>query len=339
MARQTIFTGTTANDGTGDSLRSAGVKLNANFSELYGKFGSDLTLSELIDFDSASINISNPAQTFKTNISVILPTQNNFVKVPNYTGNFVVDSATQTLKNKTLETPVMVTPKFGDTTNTHQYSIVPSELIANRNITLPLLTGDDEFIFASHPQTITNKVLDSDQFINPRIEGDIKTYGGAPMLNLEDRTSGSAPVNSLSISNSLTGNPIDLIPSGADAAVDLRLRGKGAGATLLSLRVAFGEGNATVAETSNNSTYSATEPYIIQDDANPVGSVFQDLPDGSVIGEVRYITSRIASNTLRVTPDNFAQGTWFELASNRTAHLIWDGTNWFVVNTSDVTLG
>ena len=339
MARQTIFTGTTANDGTGDSLRSAGVKLNANFAELYGKFGSDLTLSELIDFDSASINISNPAQTFKTNISVISPTQNNFAKVPNYTGDFVIDSATQTLKNKTLETPVLVTPKFGDTTNTHQYSVVPSELIDNRNITLPLLGSDDEFVFASHPQTISNKVLDSDQLISPRIEGDIKTYGGAPMLNLEDRTSGLIPVNSLSISNSLTGNPIDLIPTGSDTDVDLRLRGKGAGATLLSLRVAFGEGNATVAETSNNSTYSATEPYIIQDDANPVGAVFQNLPDGSVIGEVKYITSRIASNTLRVTPTSFAQGNWFELGANKTAHLIWDGTYWYVVNTSDVTLG
>ena len=31
MARQTINTGTTANDGTGDSLRNAGNKINKTF--------------------------------------------------------------------------------------------------------------------------------------------------------------------------------------------------------------------------------------------------------------------------------------------------------------------
>lgn len=35
MAQQTINIGTTANDGTGDSLRAAGPKINANFTELY----------------------------------------------------------------------------------------------------------------------------------------------------------------------------------------------------------------------------------------------------------------------------------------------------------------
>ena len=36
MAKQTIGIGTSANDGTGDPLRSAFTKINANFSELYG---------------------------------------------------------------------------------------------------------------------------------------------------------------------------------------------------------------------------------------------------------------------------------------------------------------
>lgn len=36
MAQQTIGIGAAANDGTGDDLRSAGAKINANFTELYG---------------------------------------------------------------------------------------------------------------------------------------------------------------------------------------------------------------------------------------------------------------------------------------------------------------
>lgn len=36
MAQQTINTGSAANDGTGDTLRAAGTKINANFTEVYG---------------------------------------------------------------------------------------------------------------------------------------------------------------------------------------------------------------------------------------------------------------------------------------------------------------
>ncbi|PNU02526.1 hypothetical protein [Novosphingobium guangzhouense] len=36
MARQDIDIGASANDGTGDDLRTAGSKINANFTELYG---------------------------------------------------------------------------------------------------------------------------------------------------------------------------------------------------------------------------------------------------------------------------------------------------------------
>lgn len=37
MTQQTISTGSAANDGTGDTLRSAGTKINANFTEVYGR--------------------------------------------------------------------------------------------------------------------------------------------------------------------------------------------------------------------------------------------------------------------------------------------------------------
>lgn len=35
MAQQTVNIGTAANDGSGDSLRAGGNKINANFTELY----------------------------------------------------------------------------------------------------------------------------------------------------------------------------------------------------------------------------------------------------------------------------------------------------------------
>ena len=45
MAKLGINTGTNANDGTGDSLRVAGGKINTNFDEIYSNFGDGTNLS------------------------------------------------------------------------------------------------------------------------------------------------------------------------------------------------------------------------------------------------------------------------------------------------------
>ena len=52
MTKQTINTGTTVNDKSGDSLRSGAAKINANFNELYTSLGNGSTLQFAIDFAS-----------------------------------------------------------------------------------------------------------------------------------------------------------------------------------------------------------------------------------------------------------------------------------------------
>ena len=52
---------------------------------------------------------------------------------------------------------VLTLPQINDTTADHQYVVAVSELTADRTVTLPLLTGDDEFAFKAHTQTLTNK--------------------------------------------------------------------------------------------------------------------------------------------------------------------------------------
>ena len=58
MAKQLLNIGTTANDNTGDTLRSGGDKINDNFTELYTAIGNGATIG---------ISIANPAvgQVFK----------------------------------------------------------------------------------------------------------------------------------------------------------------------------------------------------------------------------------------------------------------------------------
>jgi len=45
MAKSVINTGTVANDGTGDTLRAAGIKINDNFSEIYTALGDGSAIS------------------------------------------------------------------------------------------------------------------------------------------------------------------------------------------------------------------------------------------------------------------------------------------------------
>ena len=63
-------------------------------------------------------------------------------------------TATQVLSNKTL-----TLPQINDTSADHQYVFAVSELTADRTVTLPLLTGADEFVFKDHAVTLTNKTI------------------------------------------------------------------------------------------------------------------------------------------------------------------------------------
>ena len=105
MTRQNISTGTSANDGTGDTLRSAGTKINANFTELYTFLGGSAdTLSSQISLGSDGIIFEgSSADDFETTLKVTNPTSSDkTITFPDATGNVILDTATQTITNKTL---------------------------------------------------------------------------------------------------------------------------------------------------------------------------------------------------------------------------------------------
>jgi len=66
MSRQIIDTGTSANDGTGDGLRTAFTKTNDNFAELYSRIRSTVPTTNLgspgdtagdLAFDSSNLYV------------------------------------------------------------------------------------------------------------------------------------------------------------------------------------------------------------------------------------------------------------------------------------------
>ena len=69
-------------------------------------------------------------------------------------------AGTQTLTNKTLTSAVLTTPQINDSSADHQYVFAVSELAADRTVTMPLLTGNDQVTMDAHATTLTNKTID-----------------------------------------------------------------------------------------------------------------------------------------------------------------------------------
>ena len=58
------------------------------------------------------------------------------------------------------------TIEIQDTSWDHQYVLAVSELVADRTVTLPLLTSNDEFVFKDHTQALTNKSVNGVTLVN-----------------------------------------------------------------------------------------------------------------------------------------------------------------------------
>lgn len=74
MAKSIIGVGSVANDGTGDTLRSAGVKINDNFGEIYNALGdgTDLTVADVAT--SGSYNDLSDTPTIPADLSDLTDT-------------------------------------------------------------------------------------------------------------------------------------------------------------------------------------------------------------------------------------------------------------------------
>lgn len=75
-------------------------------------------------------------------------------------GDIVGTTDVQTLTFKTLTSPTLTTPQINDTSANHKYVFAVSELTADRTVTLPLLAGNDTFVFANAVQTLDFKTID-----------------------------------------------------------------------------------------------------------------------------------------------------------------------------------
>ena len=317
--RENISLGAVANDGTGDTLRSAGGKINSNFAKLWLRLGGDSDeLSAQVFFeDSAVVWEGTSVDAYQTRVVAINPAADRTISLPDATGVIVLDTATQTLVNKTLTSPVLTTPRINDTSADHRYIFGVSELAADRIITLPLLTGNDTFVFVDHTQTLVNKTLTAPVISSPRITTAILDANSA---NLAVVVATASAINHVSLANAAAGSGPTLSAVGTDSDVSLNISAKNGGAvrvTKLALR-----STTVTADGGVPKNFSHI-------DCNKGTQLNLTLQNGTTSGEQKIFTNRGAGAVV-VTITSFANGTTITLATNEACTLTWDGLKWYV---------
>ena len=138
------------------------------------------------------------------------------VTLPNASTTLIGDNTTDTLLNKTL-----TLPQINDSSADHQYVFAVSELAADRTVTLPLLTGNDEFVFKDHSQTLTNKTLTS--AILTGLFGSVQALTGAGAINLTDTVTEvtSTGTDALTLADGVAGQVkiITMVVDGGNATL------------------------------------------------------------------------------------------------------------------------
>ena len=302
MTRQNIGIGSAANDGNGDTLRTAGTKINANFAEVYALLGGgdSSNLSTQITLENDAVTFEGTSDNdFETRLKVTNPTQDNVITLPDSTG-------IQTLTNKTLTAPTIST-----ITNTG---------------TLTLPTSTDTLVGRATTDTLTNKTLTSPTINTPKIGTSINDTTGNEVIKI---TATGSAVNELTIANGASTTGPTLSATGGGANLNIIMTPKGTGSVELN-KAAFSSSTITA-----NGAASTAATLII---GNKGSALAVSLADGTTVGEYKIFTNK-GAGAMTVTPTNFAQGTDFELAQNEGCTCVWDGTNWFIVgNQSTLTI-
>lgn len=326
MTRQHINIGTTANDGTGDTLRAAGDKINDNFVDLYKILGgdSDYPMSG-ISFDSTGIIFEGTTvDAHETFLRAGNPASNDvLLTLPVTSGEIIADSAEQTLTNKTLSHPKLVLPDLYDSADAVYYYefIAPTSAGMTKPIglTIPTLSDSDTLVTNTSTSTLTNKTLTAPVIANAIVHGSVKDSAGQEYITF---TSTGSAVNELRITNSATGSGPIITVSGDDANIDMQLTTKGTGTVL------FNDPQRLGSETLSSSTaINVNVPLTM---INSGAGTSMTMDDGNGIGQVKTILN-IGAGSSTVTPTNLGNGSTFTLHQYASVDAIWQGANWYLM--------
>ena len=317
MARQTINTGTVANDNTGDTMRNAGTKINANFSEIYTILGGDsVTPTTKMSFGTNSIIAEGATDdAHETTLAFTDPTADRTITFPDETGIVQLTGGAQTLANA-----VLTTPQIQDADSDHQYIFATPNLAADRTVNLPLLTDSDTFSFVGFTETLLNKTLTSPVLTTPKFAdaGFIADANGNEAIVFQTATSA---VNHVELTNAATGAAPAFNAVGGDTNVTMSLAAKGTGSLNLNSKINY----TTETLTGTTVAASAVIPVTVH---NASSAIAASLINGTVAGQIKKFVN-IGAGIVTLTPATYAQGTTIVLAQHDNAELLWTGSTWY----------
>lgn len=352
MARQNISTGTAANDGTGDTLRSAGLKINENFVELYSALGGDSnTLGNGITFDSTGIIFTNDS-SFSVTLGLIDSAlmSSKIISLPNKTGEIVVieeghgghhgreidladspnGSAAKIYFGNAFESagelpnPTVYHGMFAFLHNNGR-SVVAHDADGWVN-----LIDSDTFTTGNYSVT-TNATLNSLTLNDPKMNTVIRDSADQAIVQLS--TEGT-PSNYLKIA-STDSSPTIGAEGGTNVGVNIQPKNDG----IISFNGRVKYNTQTLSEI-NNVFDSSAAVYII--DAT-VDHVFNFFGTGFEVGEVKKIINKSGGNQIDIQwpggltyfahPD--AGFGFVRFTGNGYFETIFDGDQWHVSKDSD----
>ena len=204
MAQETINIGTVANDGTGDTIRRAGIKINSNFTELFARPSvvSDINVIQnniTTNSSNADINIipsgtgavKFPGITIDNNEIKATRTNDDLKIIPNGSGLVVIDSigftgtsiSSQDSSIINVNENLIVDGSLNAGVSTFSSPVtVGSTLDVSGNTTLSTLTVSGASSFVG--TTTVDNLLFNDNIISSSSNADINlTPGGTGVVN------------------------------------------------------------------------------------------------------------------------------------------------------------
>ena len=199
MARQNINIGSSANDGTGDPLRTAFDKINDNFVELYG---SDNDLNTL----DANLDVNNFAIT--TGV-----TNGNITVTPNGTGNINLGSITingsQVSSNDSTQITLADNIQTTGTLNVTGAATLATSLTLATGATVTGILDEDNMATNSATQLATQQSIKA--YVDTQLTAEDLDFqadsGGALSIDLDSETmtfTGGTGIDTSGSSNTIT---------------------------------------------------------------------------------------------------------------------------------------